>query len=377
MRAIACSTLISAIFCCTQLAGVIEAETRSPEDRTPAALAEGRNAVVVGTTGPLAVRAGVEALKKGGSAADAALTTALAQVVECGGSYVSHAGILSLVYYEAETGKVHYLNAGFNTPREEKDALSIPGGGKPSGRTALVPGFMAGVQAAHDRFGKLPRQEVFAPAIAIAKQGFKVSPLLARFLQARKAVLSRLPATRRIFTKEGDTFYAEGEHFLQPELANSLAQVADRRGILHVHRRVGRPVRSGRPKRGRKDHSGRHEIVSRHLGGASPDDVFEAIESACQALHRRAGSRWSRPCILLERAELPKQGHYATTPASLFWLMQISHCQVLGFLPADTLKNFGGLDLTPPSRVRKRNRRRHLAADARREMDFLCEMPRR
>jgi len=132
-----------------------------------------------------------------------------------------------MVYYEADTGKVHYLNAGFNTPLEEKDPLTIPGGGKASGRTALVPGFMAGVQAAHDRFGKISRQHVFAAAIELAEQGVKVSPMLAGLMQERKPVLSRLAETRRIFTRAGDTFYAKGENFRQPELAKTLHHVAD------------------------------------------------------------------------------------------------------------------------------------------------------
>src|SRR5262245_30783152 len=138
------------------------------------ALAEGRNGVVVGTTGPMAVHAGLEILKKGGSAADAALATSLAQVVECAGAYVSHAGILSMVYFDAATGNISFLNACYNTPLEEKNPRTIPGLGKASGRTALVPGFMAGVQAAHDRFGKLPRKTVFEPARTMAEQGFKV-----------------------------------------------------------------------------------------------------------------------------------------------------------------------------------------------------------
>jgi gamma-glutamyltranspeptidase/glutathione hydrolase len=192
---------------------------RPVEPQAPPTLAKGENGVVVGTTGPNAVHAGLLTLKKGGSAADAAIATALAQVVECGGCYVSGAGILSMVYFEADSGKVHYLNAGFNTPREEKDPLTIPAAGKASGRTALVPGFMAGVQAAHDRFGKLSRQEVFAQAIELAEQGIKVSPLLARMIQERQAVLSRLPETWRIFTKTGGAFYTEGEDFRQPQLA--------------------------------------------------------------------------------------------------------------------------------------------------------------
>src|SRR5262249_37283776 len=167
----------------------------------------------VGTTGPAAVHAGLEVLKNGGSAADAAMTTALAQVVECGGAYVSHAGIFAMVYFDAATSKTYYLNACYSTAVDEKDPTTIPGRGKPSGRTALVPGFMAGVQAAHDRFGKLPRAKVFEPAIDMADKGQRISPMLGRFIKTRQAVLSRLPETKKIFTKPDGAWYAEGELF--------------------------------------------------------------------------------------------------------------------------------------------------------------------
>ena len=167
MRLVPCSILVLGICGGVTLGGPADMKAK----KLPA-LAEGKHGVVVGTTGPLSIKAGLEVLKKGGTAADAAMATSLAQVVECGGSYVSHAGILGMVYYEAATGKVLFLNAAYNTPREEKDPLTIPGKGKPSGRTALVPGFMAGVQAAHDRFGKLPRKDVFGPAVKMAEKRF-------------------------------------------------------------------------------------------------------------------------------------------------------------------------------------------------------------
>jgi gamma-glutamyltranspeptidase/glutathione hydrolase len=56
---------------------------------------------------------------------------------------------------------------------------------------------------------------------------------------------------------------------------------------------------------------------------------------------------------LLAEADLPQHGHHGQSPASLFWLMQISHCQVLSFLPGATLKQFQGLDLSPPSRIHR------------------------
>src|SRR6185503_20510682 len=119
----------------------------------------------------------------------------LCEVVHAGGSYVSFGGIMMVLYYDAQTGKVHYLDAQYNVPLQEKNAKSIP---KKGGRTALVPGFMAGVQAAHDRFGKLPFQRVFAPAIAMAENGEVVSPVMAWWIDHKKSVLSRLPETKRI-----------------------------------------------------------------------------------------------------------------------------------------------------------------------------------
>ena len=117
-----------------------------------------------------------------------------------------------MTYYDASTGKIYHLNAGYNTLLEEKDPLSIPRmdesttRGSPSGRTALVPGFMAGIQAAHDRFGKIPMGRLFQPAIDLADKGFAVDPLLAYFLRFRKDVLSRLPETKRLFTRPNGAF---------------------------------------------------------------------------------------------------------------------------------------------------------------------------
>src|SRR5262249_37841457 len=73
----------------------------------------------------------------------------------------------------------------------------------------------------------LPRDKVFEPAIDMADKGQKVNPLLGRFLKSRQAVLSRLPETKKIFTKPDGTWYAEGELFRQPELARTLRRVCE------------------------------------------------------------------------------------------------------------------------------------------------------
>ncbi|MCG9917540.1 MAG: gamma-glutamyltransferase family protein [Phenylobacterium sp.] len=170
-------------------------------------------------------------MRAGGNAADAALSMAIAQVVHAIGSWTTHAGILTLVYYEAKTGKIHSLNAGFNTVAGETDPMTIPARAfgatdvpQDIGRTVLVPGFMAGVEAAYNRFGSIPFARLFDSGIAIAEGGMVVDASMEDFL-SNEAHL-RLTETRNIFRKPNGATYKAGELFRQPALANTLRNVA-------------------------------------------------------------------------------------------------------------------------------------------------------
>ena len=172
--------------------------------------------------------AGLKVLSEGGNACDAALTTALAQTVHAGGSYVSFAGVMVALYYEAQSGKVYSMDAGYNVPLEENDPLSIPPTG---GRSVLVPGFMAGVQAYHDRFGKLPLSRLFEPSIALAQNGEPLSGYLAFQIEVNKVALSRFHETKNVFTTPDGKFYGihwfgGADIFRQPALAQTLKEVA-------------------------------------------------------------------------------------------------------------------------------------------------------
>ena len=196
------TALISAAACILLAGGEAKAEVTAD------------HGMVVTTSGTGAAAAGVEALKKGGTAMDAAMTAAMLQPCRAAGSYVSYAGIINVVYFDAASGKVFNLNGSFNTVLGETEPLTIPGidpaalasGGlnaftsAPSGRTALVPGFLAGVEAAHRRFGKRPFADIVAPAIRCADQGMVLTPELAGMMKSREAVLRRRPETRAIFT---------------------------------------------------------------------------------------------------------------------------------------------------------------------------------
>jgi len=203
-----------------------------------AKIVEGNSGLVAATMSPIAVHAGIEALRQGGTAADAAATVALTQITVALGSYVSYAGILQLVYYDAKSGKVSTLNAGWNSYLGETDPKSIPVddlgplafGTKPTqgaeGRKTLVPGFMAGIEQMHRRFGRLPFHSLFEPAIWYAENGVTISPPLAKFFSTREKYLSRTAEGRAFMNGAGDSSPKSGDRFVQADLAKTLRAVA-------------------------------------------------------------------------------------------------------------------------------------------------------
>lgn len=325
-------------------------------------LGEGREGLVVGLTGKRAVRAGVEILKQGGSAADAAMAAAMTQVVEAAGSYISFAGILSMVYYDAGAKEFHYLNAGYNTPLAETDPLSIPkmdplgGSGTPSGRTALVPGFMAGVQAARQRFGNLSLARIVEPAIRLADDGFEIDPLLAWYIQYRRDVLGRLPETKRVFTKGDGTFYARGDRFRQPELAATLRRVAERgeqemytgdwaHHFVDLVRREGGKITLGDLESYKVTWEAPIETTYRDVRVFAPGSSSQGGVDTVEALN------------LLELADLKKFGPPSRSPESLFWLMQITKNQLVFEAPEAMAGRYPGRDFSARARATKEHAR--------------------
>jgi gamma-glutamyltranspeptidase/glutathione hydrolase len=321
-------------------------------------LAEGREGMVVGLTGRRAVHAGLEVLKQGGSASDAAMATALTQVVEAAGSYVSFAGMLSMTYHDASSGQVHCLNACYNTPLEEKDPLSIPrqddGGGKgvASGRTALVPGFMAGVQAAHDRFGKLPLAELFRPAVALAEDGFAVDAVLAGYIRFRKDVLSRLPETKRVFTSKSGGFYVDGDLFRQPELAETLRRVAAQgAAYLYSGEWAGRFVDALRRDGGVI--TARDLAEYRVLWEPPLETTYRDARIFAPGVSSMGGVDTVEALNLVELAALGRSGTPTQSAPSLFWLMQITNNLVVSYASDVIARRFPERDFSPGSRANK------------------------
>lgn len=199
---------------------------------------QGSSGLICDTGSPIAVYAGMQALKKGGSAADAAATVALTQIATELGSYISYAGELQLIYFDAKTKRIYSLGAGWNSYRGETNPGTIPVSSvgspgtsevndtKDEGRKTLVPGFMAGIEAMHKRFGRLPLPELFEPAIWYAENGVTVTPLLAHYFSWRSKFLSRTAEGRQFMNQAGTGVPKAGDRFVQADLARTLRSVA-------------------------------------------------------------------------------------------------------------------------------------------------------
>jgi gamma-glutamyltranspeptidase/glutathione hydrolase len=288
------------------------------------------NGMVVGAFGPLAIRSGVEALKKGGNAVDAALTTTLTQVCLLAGSNVSYAGIIFLLYYDAKTGKIYSMHAGWNTVKEETDPKSIPFPNTPSGRQVLVPGFMAGVQAAHQRFGKLPFGSLFDPAIYFAEKGFIIDKALAVRIKTREDAIARFPGTKKILFKENGELYKKGDLLKQPQVAETLRQVA-KQGADYMYRgewakKFVRAVRGLGGKMTLKDLEDYRVIWSEPY-----HTTYREYDIYAPGPPGTEGSALILAFNLLELANLKQYGHYSQSARALYQFIQISRLTEIFF----------------------------------------------
>ena len=315
-------------------------------DKIPA---DGHKGIITGTTGPAAVQAGLSALDQGGTAVDAAVTTALTQIALAAGSWVSYAGIFNMVYYEAATGAIHNLNGGYNTVLAENDPASIPAG-TASGRTALVPGFMAAAGVAHRRFGKLPWPQLFEPALYFADNGFVLTPFHQTMIDRRHEVLNRLPETRAVFTKADDSFFRAGDLFKQPQLAATLRHVAtEGASYMYTGEWAKRLV----------------EAVQRDGGKLTMEDMalykptwetpvttdYHGFRVVAHGLPAQGGVHVVEALNVMDAANLAAMGHYTRSPEAFFWLTQITQLLVLDFLPEATRTTMLGGHATLQSRT--------------------------
>ncbi len=195
---------------------------------------------MVAAANPHAARAGIEALRAGGSAVDAAIAVqAVLGLVEPHSSGI--AGGAFMVCYDASTGKVTAYNGRETAPAAVNEGLFLGADGKPlryldgivSGRSTGVPGVIAMLHMAHTDHGKRAWADNFNAGITLAEDGFEVSPRMAMLVKiaANYALKNQAAARDYFFHKDGSPIEAGFRRDNQPYAASLRAIANDYRAM--------------------------------------------------------------------------------------------------------------------------------------------------
>jgi gamma-glutamyltranspeptidase / glutathione hydrolase len=176
----------------------------------------------------LASRAGVEMMRAGGNAVDAAVATGFALAVVHPAAGNLGGGGFMLV--RMANGGTHFIDYREKAPAAATRDMYLDAhgnvieGASEIGYKAIgVPGSVAGMVYAEQKYGKLTLKQVMAPAIKLARDGFALSWGEARDFQDE--YLAKFPESRRVFQRDGN-YYQPGEVFRQPDLARTLERIA-------------------------------------------------------------------------------------------------------------------------------------------------------
>jgi len=175
--------------------------------------------------------AGIEIMKRGGNAVDAAVATAFAlAVVQPQAGNIGGGGFMLV---RKADGKAAFVDYRETAPAKASRDMYVGADGKVDSQASVrgyraigVPGTVAGLTLALSKYGTMKLADVMAPAIDLAEQGFEVSEHLASLLSGPHSGLQQFALSRRIFQKQGE-YYKAGEIMKQPELAATLRRIAE------------------------------------------------------------------------------------------------------------------------------------------------------
>ncbi|MEX0821782.1 MAG: gamma-glutamyltransferase [Rhodothermales bacterium] len=191
---------------------------------------QARNGVVV-SADERASQVGIDVLRRGGNAIDAAVATGFAlAVVHPSAGNLGGGGFMVIRLSDGHRTTIDYRE---KAPAASTADMYLDADGEALARLSRegypasgVPGSPAGLLLAHAEYGRLPLADVLAPAIRLAEDGFRLSGALAASLNVRYDEFSDFESTRKYFTKENGR-YASGELFVQEDLADVLRRIRD------------------------------------------------------------------------------------------------------------------------------------------------------
>ncbi len=194
--------------------------------------AKGEHGMVV-TAQHLATDVGVEVLKRGGNAIDAAVAVgyALAVVYPNAGN-IGGGGFMTV---RMKDGRTTFIDFRERAPLAATRTMYLDKAGNPVKGASLdgylavgVPGSVAGFEMVREKYGTLSRQDLIAPAIAFARDGFVLNQGDAASFADSASRLAKDPAAAAIFLKKDGKPYGMGEKLVQPDLAASLSAISEK-----------------------------------------------------------------------------------------------------------------------------------------------------
>ena len=181
----------------------------------------------------LASEAGLEMLRRGGNAVDAAVAVGYAQAVTnpCCGN-IGGGGFMTL---HLADGRDVFIDFRETAPAAATPGMYLDAAGTPVPQASLigwksvgVPGTVAGFEAALAKYGSLPRDVVMEPAVRMARDGFVLTRGDTDILDSRAAAFRARPALAQVFLRPDGTPLQPGDRMVQPDLAGTLAAISAR-----------------------------------------------------------------------------------------------------------------------------------------------------
>ncbi|MEN8619243.1 gamma-glutamyltransferase [Shewanella baltica] len=182
----------------------------------------------------LASRTGVEILKQGGNAVDAAVAVAFSLAVTLPRAGNIGGGGFMLVHIAKENKTIAIDYREMAPSKAKKDIFLDENGdaveklSREHGLAVGVPGTVMGMSLALEKYGTMTLAQVTAPAIKMAQEGISVTPDLAQSLAGLKRRMTQWPTTAAIFYKADGSDYQVDDILKQPELAHSLSLIAEK-----------------------------------------------------------------------------------------------------------------------------------------------------
>ncbi|MEX2259182.1 MAG: gamma-glutamyltransferase [Woeseia sp.] len=184
----------------------------------------------VATSSAHATAVGLAVLKDGGNAVDAAIATAFAMAVTW--PTAGNIGGGGFLVYHGTDGETTTFDFREKAPLAATETMYLDEEGNvrdnvnhDSILAVGVPGTVAGLELAHQRFGSVPWRELVAPAIRLARNGIPISWNLHESFKRRKADWDMYPSSAKIFLKKDGSFYEPGDTWKQPDLAKTLQRI--------------------------------------------------------------------------------------------------------------------------------------------------------